>query len=79
MWNVRAVGAACAAAGGAAGAGALLAAGAGRAAGAHAAPLTAAAFSPDGTALATAAKDGYVMFAQVHTYVVIVRLYMTRP
>ncbi|XP_041986844.1 enhancer of mRNA-decapping protein 4-like [Aricia agestis] len=65
MWNVRAVSAASAGAGWS-GASALLAAGAGRAAGAHAEPLTAAAFSPDGTALATAAMDGYVMFAQVY-------------
>lgn len=31
----------------------------------HEAKLVAAAFSPDGTALATAAMDGYVMFFQV--------------
>ncbi|CAK1603588.1 unnamed protein product [Parnassius mnemosyne] len=65
MWNVRAV---CAGAGGGAvgAAGALAGRGA-RAAGEHAAPVLAAAFSPDGTALATAAADGYVMFFQVRT------------
>lgn len=31
----------------------------------HGARVVAAAFSPDGTALATAAADGYVMFFQV--------------
>lgn len=31
----------------------------------HSAPITDAAFSPDGTALATAALDGYVKFFQV--------------
>ncbi|CAG5048188.1 unnamed protein product [Parnassius apollo] len=38
-----------------------------RTAGEHAAPGLAAAFSPDGTALATAAANGYVMFFQVRT------------
>ncbi|CAK1549577.1 unnamed protein product [Leptosia nina] len=38
---------------------------AGQTASTHTAPLRAAAFSPDGTALATAGADGYVMFAQV--------------
>lgn len=33
--------------------------------GEHSAPLVDAAFSPDGTALATASADGYVMFFQV--------------
>lgn len=43
-----------------------LAGGAGaRALAGHGARLVAAAFSPDGTALATAAMDGYVMFFQV--------------
>ncbi|XP_042891088.1 enhancer of mRNA-decapping protein 4-like [Penaeus japonicus] len=32
----------------------------------HSAPITDAAFSPDGTALATAARDGYVKFFQVY-------------
>ncbi|KAK7078469.1 enhancer of mRNA decapping 4 [Halocaridina rubra] len=32
----------------------------------HSAPITAAAFSPDGTALATAALDGFVKFFQVY-------------
>ncbi|XP_045511284.1 enhancer of mRNA-decapping protein 4-like [Colias croceus] len=69
MWNVREV---CALATPTTGAtpsvaaSTALARGAGRTAGSHAAPLRAAAFSPDGTALATAADDGYVMFAQVY-------------
>lgn len=32
----------------------------------HSAPITDAAFSPDGTALATAARDGFVKFFQVN-------------
>ncbi|RVE50361.1 hypothetical protein evm_005027 [Chilo suppressalis] len=59
MWNIRAGG------GGGAGAGAL---GGGAWGSAHGAPLVDAAFSPDGTALATAAADGYVMFYQVYMH-----------
>ncbi|CAH2065840.1 unnamed protein product, partial [Iphiclides podalirius] len=70
MWNVRAVAALAApggvGAGAAVGASAALAGGGARAAGEHSAPVLAAAFSPDGTALATAAADGYVMFFQVY-------------
>ncbi|XP_072936338.1 enhancer of mRNA-decapping protein 4 isoform X2 [Epargyreus clarus] len=62
MWNVRTL----AARGAALTAGAALAGGGARAAAEHAAPLLAAAFSPDGSALATAAADGYVMFFQVY-------------
>ncbi|XP_039765037.1 enhancer of mRNA-decapping protein 4 isoform X2 [Pararge aegeria] len=65
MWNVRAVEAACGG-GGWVSAGAALHTGAGRGAGTHGGAVMAAAFSPDGTALATAAADGYVMFAQVY-------------
>ncbi|KAL0894386.1 hypothetical protein ABMA27_013009 [Loxostege sticticalis] len=36
--------------------------------GEHSAPLVDAAFSPDGTALATASADGYVMFFQVYMH-----------
>lgn len=37
----------------------------------HSAPITDAAFSPDGTALATAALDGYVKFFQVRHYFIV--------
>ncbi|XP_068621087.1 enhancer of mRNA-decapping protein 4 [Battus philenor] len=65
MWNIGAVSSG-AGAGGCALASAALAGGGARAAGEHSAPVLAAAFSPDGTALATAAADGYVMFFQVY-------------
>ncbi|XP_060802162.1 enhancer of mRNA-decapping protein 4 [Amyelois transitella] len=66
MWNMREV--VSSLPGGAASpASALLAAGGGALQAAeHAAPLVHAAFSPDGTALATAARDGCVMFFQVY-------------
>ncbi|KPJ13261.1 Enhancer of mRNA-decapping protein 4 [Papilio machaon] len=65
MWNMKTV----SASGGlerCASARAALEGGGARAAGEHGAPVLAAAFSPDGTALATAAADGYVMFFQVY-------------
>ncbi|XP_037866623.1 enhancer of mRNA-decapping protein 4 isoform X3 [Bombyx mori] len=65
IWNMRVIARAVAGTEGVGGAGAL-AGGAGTlSAGGHAADLVDAAFSPDGTALATAAADGYVMFFQV--------------
>lgn len=69
MWNIRAVVMLCSGEGWVSASEALLA-GAGRSAGTHGGAVTAAAFSPDGTALATVAADGYVMFAQVvHQFV----------
>ncbi|XP_045761066.1 enhancer of mRNA-decapping protein 4-like [Maniola jurtina] len=65
MWNIRAIIAACKSGGWVSAADALNM-GAGREAGAHDGAVLDAAFSPDGTALATAAADGYVMFAQVY-------------
>ncbi|KPI98492.1 Enhancer of mRNA-decapping protein 4 [Papilio xuthus] len=65
MWNMKTV----SASGGlerCASARAALEGGGARAAGEHGGPVLAAAFSPDGTALATAAADGYVMFFQVY-------------
>ncbi|XP_050685648.1 enhancer of mRNA-decapping protein 4-like [Leptidea sinapis] len=64
IWNIGEVSGLCS--GGAVKARDMLTCGAGRAAGTHCGPLRAASFSPDGTALATAAADGYVMFAQVY-------------
>ncbi|CAH0726350.1 unnamed protein product, partial [Brenthis ino] len=70
MWNIRGVVSLSGGAGGVGGASVsaagALGSGAGRGAGSHAGAVLAAAFSPDGTALATAAADGYVMFAQVY-------------
>ncbi|XP_013147075.1 PREDICTED: enhancer of mRNA-decapping protein 4 isoform X2 [Papilio polytes] len=67
MWNMKSV---CVGERGGEGrsasARAALEGGGARAAGEHGAPVLAAAFSPDGTALATAAADGYVMFFQVY-------------
>ncbi|PZC72784.1 hypothetical protein B5X24_HaOG210568 [Helicoverpa armigera] len=64
MWNTRALQAAGAGSGGAVGAaggGALCAA-------EHVGAILDAAFSPDGSALATASADGYVMFFQVYMH-----------
>nr|XP_034833095.1 enhancer of mRNA-decapping protein 4-like [Maniola hyperantus] len=65
MWNIRAITEACSS-GGWVSARDALSTGAGRDAGTHDGAVIDAAFSPDGTALATAAADGYVMFAQVY-------------
>ncbi|XP_028156608.1 enhancer of mRNA-decapping protein 4 [Ostrinia furnacalis] len=59
MWNIRAA---------ATGSGAAGACGGAVWGGEHSAPLVDAAFSPDGTALATASADGYVMFFQVYMH-----------
>lgn len=67
MWNVRQVSAQLAAAGDErrALASALVGGRGALAASEHGAPVVDAAFSPDGSALATASADGYVMFFQV--------------
>ncbi|XP_063618137.1 enhancer of mRNA-decapping protein 4 [Cydia splendana] len=68
MWNISVVVRALASTEGVGVGGALTPASGRVAAGEHGAPIVDAAFSPDGTALATAAADGLVMFYQVYTH-----------
>ncbi|XP_037297745.1 enhancer of mRNA-decapping protein 4 isoform X2 [Manduca sexta] len=68
MWNMRLIASAVAGSGGVGGARALAGGPGALAATDHSAALVDAAFSPDGTALATASADGYVMFFQVYMH-----------